>query len=55
MTSVICNYCTDCEWSASADEHSTQELSELAIEHFLTTGHTIESELSAEVETESVG
>jgi predicted transcriptional regulator len=55
MTSVKCNYCTECEWAASAEEHSRQELSELAIEHFLDTGHAIESELTAGLETESVG
>ncbi len=55
MTSIKCNYCTECEWTASAEEHSTQELSELAIEHFLETGHTIESECTAELKTKSVG
>jgi predicted small metal-binding protein len=55
MTSVTCNYCTECGWSASAEEYSTEELSELAIEHFLETGHTIESEFTTELATESVG
>lgn len=55
MTSINYNYCTECEWTASAEEYNTQELSELAIAHFLATGHTIESEYTAELETESVG
>ena len=45
MSPVIRNYCLDCDWSASVDDHSRQELSQLALEHSLTNEHDIDSDL----------
>ena len=37
-------YCLDCPWTVTEDEvHSTEDLSRRTLEHFLETGHTIES------------
>lgn len=37
-------YCLECEWQASTAEGDTESaVSEAAIEHFVETGHTIES------------
>lgn len=37
-------YCLDCPWSLSAAEaDSVEELSRRTLEHFVETGHTIES------------
>ncbi len=44
MSPVKRNYCQDCDWSASIEEHSRQELSQRALEHFLTHEHDIDSE-----------
>lgn len=38
-------YCLDCEWAASAENHSRRELSTLAIEHAVEQGHDIDSEI----------
>ncbi len=45
------NYCTECNWSASTEDHSRHEVASLAIEHFIETHHTIESEATAEMKT----
>jgi len=38
------NYCLECGWQHSTAEDDTeQEVSEAAIEHFIKTGHTVES------------
>lgn len=44
MTRITRNYCVDCEWSASAEEYSRDELASLAIEHAVECGHDIESD-----------
>lgn len=37
-------YCLDCQWSLSHDEvDSVEERSRRTLEHFVETGHTIES------------
>ena len=39
------NYCTECDWSASiANGYSPDELTRQAIEHYLISGHAIESD-----------
>jgi hypothetical protein len=40
------NYCEDCEWAASTENHSQGALSQLAIDHTVDHGHDIESEVS---------
>jgi hypothetical protein len=45
MTRPLRNYCEDCEWAASTETYSRQELSRLAIEHAVEYGHDIESEV----------
>ncbi len=45
---VECNYCHDCEWSASIEDHDRHELGTLAIEHATETGHHVDSELRDE-------
>ena len=45
------NYCADCSWRASTEEHSQHELTTLAIEHYRQTHHTIESEAVVELDT----
>lgn len=37
------NYCVECGWTASKEDHSTGELAALAIEHATSTGHDINS------------
>lgn len=38
------NYCIECEWEATTEEHrSRQAVSELAVEHHCERGHRIES------------
>ncbi|HET7323160.1 MAG TPA: hypothetical protein VFJ06_02385 [Halococcus sp.] len=46
MPSVEHNYCLDCEWSASLEDHGRETLSRLAIEHAVEYGHDIESDPS---------
>ena len=41
---VTRNYCLDCEWSVSRENHSREELTRLAIEHSLNCEHDIDSE-----------
>ncbi len=37
-------YCLDCGWQCSSEDgHSERDVSRRAIEHFVATGHTIES------------
>ncbi|SFC36609.1 hypothetical protein SAMN05444422_107220 [Halobiforma haloterrestris] len=37
-------YCLDCDWHAGTDEGLTErEVSKAAIEHFVETGHTVDS------------
>jgi predicted small metal-binding protein len=37
-------YCLECDWRASTDDGDTeQEVSRKAIEHFVETGHTVDS------------
>jgi len=37
-------YCLECDWQVStADGHTETEVSEKAIEHFVETGHTVDS------------
>ncbi len=37
-------YCLECDWQRSTTDGDTeQEISEAAIEHFVETGHTVES------------
>ena len=38
------NYCVTCEWSASTENYSNQEVASQAVEHAVETGHDIESE-----------
>ncbi len=38
------NYCLDCEWSASIEEHDRHELAACAIEHAVEREHDIDSE-----------
>ena len=38
------NYCTECEWEATTEEHASRlKVSELAVEHHCKRGHDIES------------
>ncbi|PSP43760.1 hypothetical protein BRC68_05395 [Halobacteriales archaeon QH_6_64_20] len=37
-------YCVECEWFVSAEDHTRSEQSDLAIGHYLETGHGIDSE-----------
>jgi hypothetical protein len=39
----LVTYCVECEWSASTEEHTRSEQSGLAIDHYVATGHAIES------------
>jgi hypothetical protein len=43
------HYCTECDWSASIENHSRDELFEAAIEHFDETSHTIESNAASRI------
>ena len=36
-------YCHDCDWFAAAEDGTERERSRLALEHFLETGHAIDS------------
>jgi predicted small metal-binding protein len=37
-------YCLECDWHAMTDEGETEtEVSKRAIEHFVETGHTVDS------------
>lgn len=37
-------YCLECEWRVSTDDgHTEREVSKRAIEHFVETGHAIDS------------
>jgi len=36
------NYCLDCDWSASTEQHTRQDLSSRTIEHACSTGHDVE-------------
>ncbi|AGB39493.1 hypothetical protein [Natronococcus occultus] len=37
-------YCLECDWEASTgDDDSEQDVSRKAIEHFVETGHTVDS------------
>ena len=48
MSPHLRNYCEDCEWSASTETYSRNELSGAAIEHVVEAGHDINSELIAD-------
>lgn len=39
------HYCEDCEWSAGTEARSRRELSALAIDHAIESGHDIDSEV----------
>ncbi|SEV86573.1 hypothetical protein [Natrinema salifodinae] len=40
----MCKYCLECDWQIStADGYTEKEVSEKAIEHFVETGHTVDS------------
>ncbi len=40
----MCKYCLQCEWQVSTtDGYTKKEVSEKAIEHFVETGHTVDS------------
>lgn len=39
------HYCTECDWSASIEDHTPDELFQASIEHFSETKHTIESDV----------
>ena len=39
------NYCLDCEWSASIEDHDRHELAALAIEHATEQEHDIDSDV----------
>ena len=39
------NYCVECEWSANEANLAKNELNMAAIEHFIETNHTIDSEI----------
>lgn len=40
----MCKYCLQCDWHISdTSEHTESEASRLAIEHFVKTGHSIDS------------
>ncbi|WP_187432919.1 hypothetical protein [Natronococcus pandeyae] len=40
----MCKYCLDCDWQLStADGYTEEEVSKQAIEHFVETGHTVDS------------
>lgn len=46
MPLVERNYCLDCDWSASREDHDRETLSRLTIEHAVEYGHDIESDPS---------
>lgn len=37
-------YCVECEWAANTENYTRSEQSDLAIDHYVATGHPIESE-----------
>ncbi|WP_168927103.1 hypothetical protein [Natronorubrum aibiense] len=40
----MCKYCLECKWQLTAADDCTEaEASKKAIEHFVETGHTVES------------
>jgi predicted small metal-binding protein len=40
----MCKYCLECDWKASTEDgYSDAEVSKKAIEHFVETGHTVDS------------
>lgn len=52
MGRVSHNYCLDCDWSASIEDHDRHELAALAIEHTTERGHDIDSKFSEQCESE---
>jgi hypothetical protein len=44
MERVTQNYCAECNWSISTEDHDRDELAPAAIEHSIETGHDIESD-----------
>lgn len=45
MHRVKRNYCLDCDWSASIEDHDRHELAACAIEHATEHEHDIDSEV----------
>jgi predicted small metal-binding protein len=43
MSYITRNYCVDCEWAVSIDNHSREELAAQAVAHAVETGHDIDS------------
>ncbi|OAQ52557.1 hypothetical protein HTG_13110 [Natrinema mahii] len=44
LDSRMRKYCLECDWQAStADGYTEKEVSEAAIDHFVETGHTVDS------------
>lgn len=40
----MCKYCLECDWQISTTQgHTEKETSEKAIEHFVETGHTVDT------------
>ena len=49
------NYCEECDWSASSETHSRNEVARRAIAHFCETHHTIDSEPVPELDNIPIG
>ncbi len=47
------DYCTECSWSISIEDHDRDELFQAAIEHFDETGHTIESNVANRIQRDT--
>lgn len=47
------SYCTQCGWSVYLDESEAREVNRLAVEHYVSTGHTIQLEESEDFQTQT--
>lgn len=47
------SYCTVCDWSVYLDGSAAREVNRLAIEHYVSTGHSIRSEESEDLQTQT--
>lgn len=47
------SYCTECDWSVYLGEGEAREVNRLAIEHYVSTGHSIQLEESEDLQTQT--
>lgn len=50
MAPIYRNYCVHCDWEATLEDHSRDELATLAIEHACESGHDIDSQSMVETD-----